>query len=104
MLISFQKVYVHKKPIDMRSGFEKLTFIIEQEMGKKLNRGSFFIFLGNNRKRLKALLFDGSGLVLLSKRMEKHIFMSVLDLDEREEIDSKDLEFLFHGAVIRRIT
>ncbi len=103
MQIQFQKVYVHKAPIDMRGGFEKLTYIVEQEMGKKLKRGSFFIFLGNNRKRLKALFFDGSGLVLLSKKMEKHIFMSVLDLDI-EEIDAKDLELLFHGATIRRIT
>ncbi len=70
-------------------------------MGAKLSQGSFFIFLGNNRKRLKALFFDGSGLVLLSKRMEKHVFMSVFDL-ESEKINSKDLELLFHGATIRR--
>jgi len=101
--IHFQKVYVHKAAIDMRGGFEKLTYIVEQEMGKKLSRGSFFIFLGNNRKRLKALFFDGSGLVLLSKRMEKHVFMSVFDLNV-EEIDVKDLELLFHGATIRRTT
>jgi hypothetical protein len=93
---------MHKAAIDMRSGFERLTYIVEQEMGKKLQRGSFFVFLGNNRKRLKALFFDGSGLVLLSKRMEKHVFMSVFDLNV-EEIDSKDLELLFHGGTIRRI-
>jgi hypothetical protein len=101
--IHFQRVFIHRVAIDMRSGFERLTFIIEKEMGKKLSRGSFFIFLGNNHKRLKALYFDGSGLVLLSKRMEKYVFMSVFDLDV-DEIDLKDLELLFHGATIRRQT
>ena len=79
----------------------KLTYLVESEIGKRLERGSLFIFLGSNRKRLKALYFDGSGLVLLTKRMEKHVFMSVLDI-QSGEIDYADLELLFHGAIIRR--
>jgi transposase len=102
MLLNLERVFVHRQSIDMRSGFEKLTYLIEKEMGKELSRGSIFIFLGNNRKRLKALFFDGTGLVLLAKRMEKHLFMHVVDLDDKSEIEKEDLELLFHGATIRR--
>ena len=96
------RVFIYNKAIDMRWAFERLTYLVESEMGKKLERGSIFIFLGNNRKRLKTLYFDGSGLNLLTKRMEKHTFMPLRDLDEREEIDYSDLEMLIHGATIRR--
>jgi len=96
------RVFVYQKAVDMRFGFERLSYFVESDMGKRLERGSLFIFLGNNRKRLKALYFDGSGLVLLTKRMEKHTFMSVFDI-RSEEIDYSDLELLFHGATIRRV-
>lgn len=95
------RVFIYQKAVDMRLGFERLSYLAESEMGRRLERNSLFIFLGNNRKRLKALYFDGSGLVLLTKRMEKHTFMSVLEINS-EEIDYADLELLFHGATIRR--
>ena len=78
------KVFIYQKPIDMRYGFERLSFLICEQMGATLDVGDLFIFLGNNRRRLKALRFDGSGLVLFTKRMEKKKgFMSVSDLDGR---------------------
>ena len=97
------KVFVYQKPIDMRCGFERLSYFIKEEMKQDLNFGDVFIFLGNNRKRLKALYFDGSGLVQLVKRMEKRKgFMSVFDLDGRSEISRSELELLLHGSVLRR--
>ena len=106
MGISFSKgaqVFVHLKPIDMRCGFERLSYFIKEDMGKDLNFGDVFIFLGNNKKRLKALYFDGSGLVQLTKRMEKKKgFMSTVDLDGKSEITRSDLELLLHGSVLRR--
>lgn len=106
MAILFTKgaqVFVYLKPIDMRCGFERLSFFIKEEMNKDLNFGDIFIFLGKNKKRLKALYFDGSGLVLLAKRMEKRRgFMSVVDLDGKSEITRSELELILHGSVIRK--
>ena len=58
------KIYVYQKPIDMRFGFERLSYLIKEEMGKNIDVGDVFIFLGNNRRRLKGLRFDDSGLIL----------------------------------------
>ena len=46
------KIYVYQKPIDMRFGFERLSYLIKEEMGKDIDVGDVFIFLGNNRRRL----------------------------------------------------
>lgn len=97
------KVFVYQKPIDMRCGFERLSYFIKEDMKHDLNYGDIFIFLGNNKKRLKALYFDGSGLVQLTKRMEKRRgFMSVYDLDGRDTISRSELELILHGSVLRK--
>ena len=49
----------------MRLGFERLSYFAREEMGKNLDVGDVFLFLGHNRRRLKGLTFDGSGLILL---------------------------------------
>ena len=97
------KVYIYKKPIDMRFGFERLSFFIREEMSKNIDFGDIFIFLGKNRRRLKAMWFDGSGLLLLTKRMEKkNGFMSVFGFNGQDEIKQSELELLLHGSVLRK--
>lgn len=97
------KVYVYSEPIDMRFGFERLSYLVREEMKKEVDVGDLFLFLGRNRRRLKALRFDGSGLVLLTKRMEKKKgFMNVFDLEGRIEISHQELELILHGSVLRK--
>ncbi len=97
------RVYVYQNPIDMRWAFERLSYLVTQQMGHCLDVGDLFLFLGNNRRRLKVLRFDGSGLVLLTKRMEKKRgFMNVMELDGRVEISHWELELLLHGSVLKK--
>lgn len=97
------KIFVYSEPIDMRIGFERLSYLIREEMGKNIDIGDLFLFLGKNRRRLKALRFDGSGLILLTKRMEKKKgFMNVRDLEGRLEISHQELELILHGSVLRK--
>ena len=87
----------------MRWAFERLSYLVVEQMGHRLNVGDLFLFLGNNRRRLKALRFDGSGLVLLTKRMEKKRgFMNVMELDGRVEISHWEFELLLHGSVLKK--
>jgi len=72
-------------------------------MKQNIDHGDIYIFLGKNRKRLKALWFDGSGLILLTKRMEKkNGFMKVQDLSGQESVSKSELELLLHGSVLRK--
>ena len=66
-----------------------------------MDQGHVYLFFGKNRKRIKAIFYDGTGLVLISKRMEKGSFMSLKELLGRSEISLTELKLIFHGSVIR---
>ena len=95
------KVYVYPEPIDMRFSFNRLlSFITDDYSLDIFLEGHVFVFFGRNRRRLKSLFYDGSGLVLLIKKIEKGRFMWVHDL-EREEVSHKEFEQLMHGSDLR---
>ncbi len=95
-------VFIHREPIDMRYGFHRLTGLVKKSHGmQKLLDGHVFTFFGKNRFRLKLLFFDGTGLVLLTKRIEKGRFMWVRDI-ELDEVSFSELEQLVHGSVLVR--
>jgi transposase len=92
------KVYICSGAIDMRYGFHKLTSHVRSQYGmQELLDGHVFVFFGKNRLRLKILFFDGTGLVLLAKRMESGKFMWIGDVNF-ETVSFKELEQLIHGS------
>lgn len=95
------RVFVYQHLIDMRFGFERLHSFCKHEMNARMDQGHFYLFFGKNRRRLKILWYDGTGLVLATKRMEKGSFMSLMDLLGRSEITHKELELILHGSVIK---
>jgi len=104
MSLSFReghRVYVYQEAIDMRAGFNKLTMYIREKMKRDVLQGDLFLFLGKNRKRLKALYYDGTGLVQIAKRMEHGKFMSIVDL-EYKEITVDEVQLILHGSIVRR--
>jgi transposase len=95
------RVFVYNKPIDMRGGFERLSYYVREDMGSELFKGHLYLFLGQNRKRAKALLFDGTGLVLIHKRLEQGCFMSVEELCGIPEITASELGLILGGTQLR---
>jgi len=68
------KVYVALDPIDMRKGFEGLYAAVSEKLQADVKSGALFVFTNNKRTRLKVLYFDGTGLWLMTKRLEKGTF------------------------------
>lgn len=95
------RAFIYRESIDMRCGFEKLHSLCVHQMQALMDQGHVYIFFGKNRKRIKALFYDGTGLVQISKRMEKGNFMSLSDLLGRSEVSLAELKMIFHGSVIR---
>lgn len=95
------RVYVFSESVDMRSGFDKLQCLVESKMKQKLVNGDLFLFMGKNKKRLKMICYDGTGVLLIAKRLERGKFMSLYDLEHRE-ITTDELDQLLRGSIIRR--
>jgi len=95
------RVFVFTEAIDFRAGFDKLSMLVREKMKKELVEGDLFLFLGRNRKRLKALCYDGTGLLLLSKRLERGRFMSVAEFEE-SELSVEELNYVLSGGIVRR--
>jgi transposase len=95
------RVFVYTEYVDLRAGFDKLSSLVREKMNAEIVDGDLFLFLGNNRKRLKAICYDGTGLLLIAKRMERGRFMALEDL-EQSEITSEELDWLLRGSTIRR--
>jgi transposase len=94
-------VFVFEEFVDLRAGFVKLSYLVRSKLEKELVDGDIFLFLGKNRKKLKAICYDGTGLLLIAKRMERGRFMALEDLEDRE-ITTEELDYLMRGSTIRR--
>ena len=68
------RVFAYGAPVDLRKGFNGLSALVEQEMKHKLLDGDVYLFLGRKPRRAKVLYFDGTGLCLLAKRLERGRF------------------------------
>ncbi len=70
------RFFLHRDPIDLRKGFEGLCFIVEVFFKQDVTGGGYFIFLNKRRDRMKVLYWDGDGLAIWYKRLEKGTFPS----------------------------
>jgi transposase len=68
------KIWVALEPCDMRKGYEGLAGLVSQRFGREPRDGALYVFTNKTRTRLKILYWDGSGLWVMGKRLEKGRF------------------------------
>ncbi len=68
------KVYVAVEPCDMRKSFNGLYAVVQEVLKEDPLKGAVFVFCNKRRNRIKMLYWDGSGLWILAKRLEKGTF------------------------------
>ena len=68
------RVFLATGPTDMRRGFDGLCELVRQRIQGDPLTGHWFIFCNRRRNRLKILFFDGSGLWLCQKRLERGVY------------------------------
>lgn len=69
------KVYLATQPADMRKGFDGLSALAYEIAAVDPFSGHLFLFRSRSGSYLKALLWDGSGLCLFAKRLERGKFV-----------------------------
>jgi transposase len=68
------KIYVCLDSVDMRKGFDGLYGLVRDRLEQDPRSGHLFLFSNRTRTRLKALVWDGSGLWVCAKRLERGRF------------------------------
>ena len=70
------RVFLAVEATDMRKGFEGLYALASERLAEDVRSGALFVFTNKRHTRLKMLYFDGTGLWLMTKRLEEGtIFM-----------------------------
>lgn len=68
------EIYVATEPVDMRFGFERLGGLVRERMKREPRSRALFVFFGRRRQSVKVLTWDGTGTVLLYKKLDAGLF------------------------------
>jgi transposase len=68
------RVFVAVEPCDMRKGFNGLHAMASERLGEDPRQGALFVFTNRRHNRIKILYFDGTGLWVMTKRLEEGTF------------------------------
>jgi len=105
-LLPSVRVFLAVGVTDMRKSFDGLTEITRQVIGQDPLSGHLFLFCNRRRDRIKVLCWDGSGLWLLHKRLEKGTFAwpAVNDRGRALELRAEELGLLLGGLDLKDTT
>ena len=94
------KVFAYCEPVDMRNGFEGLSALVRNKLERDPLSGALFLFANKTRTRAKVLHFDGTGLCVYSKRLEKGRFAALWQYTERTSLPltRAELELFLQGS------
>jgi transposase len=71
------KIYFSKSPVDMRASYDGLFLRVKDLLKQDPFSGHLFVFLNKRRNSCKCLYYDGTGLVLVCKRLERGLFARI---------------------------
>lgn len=93
------KVFMCRKPVDFRSGFDRLAYLSKSLGSQDPYSGKVFLFFNRDYTRAKIIYFDGSGCVLIWKRLEVGSFKPPLisEAGDFASINGTDLMLLLDG-------
>lgn len=97
------KIYLATKPVDFRKGMHGLANYVTQNFELDPFSGAFFVFRSKGRDKIKILMWDGTGLVLIYKRIEGPGFVWPNIKDGTVTLTKAQFEALFEGIDWRKV-
>jgi transposase len=68
------RVFALARPADLRKGYDGLYGLVQTAMGADVMSGDLFLFVNRRRDACKVLVWDGTGLCIFQKRLERGRF------------------------------
>lgn len=97
------KVFVSKEPTDMRASYDTLFSKAKGILNQDPFSGHLFVFINSRRNCIKCLYYDGTGLVLLCKRLEKSTFSRINPMFTGEVVlTAAEFALFFEGADLEK--
>lgn len=102
MIPSGVQIFLALGRVDMRLGYERLGGLVREQIGYEPRSGALFIFVGRRRETIKVLFFDGSGMCVFQKKLDRGRFAlpEVAEGVTHVEIDDAALDVLLDGVEI----
>lgn len=102
VMTSQLRVVAYCEPTDMRKGYEGLSRLARKEMGQDVMTGTVFLFTNRRRNRAKVLYYDGTGLCVLAKRLERGQFAALWKRTKGSTLPltRAELELFLHGSEV----
>lgn len=97
------RIFVCREPTDMRSSYDSLVERSKSVFKRDPMTGHLFVFVNQHRSSMKALYYDGTGLVIVAKRLEKSRF-SMINPRHQGDVILTQAEFnlFFEGANLEK--
>ena len=97
------RVMVATKPVDFRKGAEGLAALVRETMGADPFSGAVYVFRAKRADRIKLVFWDGTGVVLVAKRLEDGQFRWPKVQDGVVHLSAAQLSALLEGLDWRRV-
>ena len=93
------RVFAFPRPTDLRKGYDGLFGLVKQGLARDPLSGELFLFVNRDRTGCKVLLWDGTGLCIFQKRMERGRFASLWREDGRVvQLTASELALFIEGC------
>jgi transposase len=97
------RVLVATKPVDLRKGAERLAAVVRERMRTDPFSRVVYVFRAKRADRVKLIFWDGSGVVLMAKRLEKGHFHWPAIHDGVMRLSAAQFQALLEGLDWRRV-
>jgi transposase len=97
------RVLVATKPVDFRKGADGLAALVRDTMGADPFSGTVYVFRAKRADRIKLVFWDGTGVVLVAKRLEDGEFRWPKVQDGALHLSAAELSALLEGLDWRRV-
>ncbi len=98
------RVFVALAPVDLRQSFNGLYGAVQGQLKQDPLSGHLFVFTNRGRNRLKVLYWDGSGLWVCAKRLERGRFSWPRGAGEAAVLRPEELTALLSGLELQART
>lgn len=101
-LPSHTKIWIAAGVTDLRRGFTGLSALVQTKLEQNPLSGQVFIFRGRRGDPVKLIWFDGDGLCLFAKRLERGRFVWPQATEGSVSLTRAQLSMLLEGIDWRR--